>query len=562
MAEKKFKFVSPGIFLEEIDNSQVPDVAAPIGPLVIGRTERGPAMRPVKVDSFSDFIEVFGNPIPGGKAGDVWRDGNNLSPTYAAYAAQAWLKNNTPCTVIRLLGTKHPQASGDGLAGWDAGDLAVATAGGAYGLFVSNWGGNPEPGATATIQAVSATPSQYDPASGAGTLTITNTAGSEKTYVFDDDDDGATGTLDGSNVRIQINGKSTAGEIATQIKGAIESSNGHNGTIKIAVSTADAANDTLTLTQAVGGQAGAKSISRANVTADGVYTVSSTFAGGVDNIFNLAAVFYTTSDFLALSGNVGAAAATSFPTASAAVAISASSGDFTMSVASTDSAIADNSAEKIVFNFDKNSDKFIRKVFNTNPAKTNTDVYSTTKGYWLGESFERQILTSSVNDTKTLALSNITHGILMGLKTGGGKQWANKQSEFRDSRTGWFIAQDLGNASSYEPQSSQKLFRLIGLNHGEWLRKNLKVSVEDIRPPKSDHDRFGTFTVTLRRITDKDVSPEIVERYSGCNLNPNSPNYVARKIGNQYVEWDATERRYRSYGSYPNMSKFIRVEVN
>ena len=101
MAEKKFKFVSPGIFLEEIDNSQLPDVPAAIGPLVIGRTERGPAMRPVTVDSFSDFIEVFGNPIPGGKAGDVWRDGNYLSPTYAAYAAQAWLRNNSPCSVIR-----------------------------------------------------------------------------------------------------------------------------------------------------------------------------------------------------------------------------------------------------------------------------------------------------------------------------------------------------------------------------------------------------------------------------------------------------------------------------
>ena len=49
MTAKKFKFVSPGIFIDEIDNSQLPNRGAEIGPVVIGRLERGPAMRPVKV---------------------------------------------------------------------------------------------------------------------------------------------------------------------------------------------------------------------------------------------------------------------------------------------------------------------------------------------------------------------------------------------------------------------------------------------------------------------------------------------------------------------------------
>ena len=59
MSVKKFNFVSPGVFLEEIDNSQLPGVAPPVGPCVIGRTEKGPAMRPVTVNSFSEFIEMF-----------------------------------------------------------------------------------------------------------------------------------------------------------------------------------------------------------------------------------------------------------------------------------------------------------------------------------------------------------------------------------------------------------------------------------------------------------------------------------------------------------------------
>ena len=148
MAEKKFNFVSPGIFLEEIDNSQLPKTSTQPGPAIIGRTEKGPGMIPVTVESYSDYVELFGNPIPGGKAGDVFRDGNYSSPTYAGYAAKAWLKNNSPCTVVRLLGTHSPsRTSGDGdqNAGWDAGNIGTSGADaerGAFGLFLMNSASN------------------------------------------------------------------------------------------------------------------------------------------------------------------------------------------------------------------------------------------------------------------------------------------------------------------------------------------------------------------------------------------------------------------------------------
>ena len=52
MANNRFKFVSPGVFINEIDNSQLPQTPAATGPLVIGRARRGPAMQPVTVSSF------------------------------------------------------------------------------------------------------------------------------------------------------------------------------------------------------------------------------------------------------------------------------------------------------------------------------------------------------------------------------------------------------------------------------------------------------------------------------------------------------------------------------
>jgi hypothetical protein len=104
MSVAKFRFVSPGVQINEIDNSQLPRLPEAMGPVVIGRSLRGPMMRPVKVQSFSDFVELFGEPVAGGIGGDVFREGNRLTPTYGVYAAQAYLRNSNPLTFVRLGG--------------------------------------------------------------------------------------------------------------------------------------------------------------------------------------------------------------------------------------------------------------------------------------------------------------------------------------------------------------------------------------------------------------------------------------------------------------------------
>ena len=146
--DRQFKFVSPGIFVNEIDNSQPPGLPAAIGPVIIGRFERGPALRPVKVATFGQFVEQFGNPIPGKIGGDVWRDSNKIAPTYAAYAAQAWLRSTPAATIVRLLGRSHNDASAGhpSEAGWrvEASGKSISATqnvnAGAYGLFVMQSG--------------------------------------------------------------------------------------------------------------------------------------------------------------------------------------------------------------------------------------------------------------------------------------------------------------------------------------------------------------------------------------------------------------------------------------
>ena len=76
MSVKSFKFVSPGVFINEIDNSFVPRQPDAIGPVIIGRSTRGLAMQPTKIESYSEFVTQYGDTVAGAGGGDVYRDGN------------------------------------------------------------------------------------------------------------------------------------------------------------------------------------------------------------------------------------------------------------------------------------------------------------------------------------------------------------------------------------------------------------------------------------------------------------------------------------------------------
>jgi len=163
-AERNFRFVSPGIFITELDRSQVPATPEAIGPVIIGRAQRGPVMSPTKVSSFSEFVTKFGRPVPGSQQpGDVWRNGALNSPMYGTYAAQAHLlAGDTPLTYVRLAGVENNNATADtfGEAGFDVPTAATnpkaEDTAGAFGLFLfgSASAGAGKAAATGTLAAV------------------------------------------------------------------------------------------------------------------------------------------------------------------------------------------------------------------------------------------------------------------------------------------------------------------------------------------------------------------------------------------------------------------------
>lgn len=422
MAVDKFKFVSPGVQIAEIDNSQVTATTVGVGPTIIGRFEKGPAMRPVRIGSFSQFVDIFGNPIAGKVGGDVWRNGNYTSPTYAAYAAQAWLRNTPSLNVIRLLGTENENRNATtGRAGWKttaADPTTAATGGGAYGLFLiqsaSNLNANLGTGSLAAVWYLQT-----------GSIVL---SGSD-----------LTGTLtSGSSILLQGTGSQS-------------------------------------------------------------------------------------NEFKAIIYN--AAGAEEYNT---------------------------------VFNLNPDSDKYIRNVFNTNPVLTNTFITPTAsqEKYWLGETFDLSL-------QNTLSVTTGLVGFVAPLMTAS-VNVADQRLPMQPAKTGWVFGQDLNaNYAAFSATAQQKLFRLVAIDSGEWESKNLKISIYNIKPPANpDYNPYGTFSISIRRSNDTDANQKVVERYSNLDLNPASENFIARRIGDTYLDWSDSERRFRQVGTYPLVSKYVYVELD
>lgn len=74
----------------------------------------------------------------------------------------------------------------------------------------------------------------------------------------------------------------------------------------------------------------------------------------------------------------------------------------------------------------------------------------------------------------------------------------------------------------------------------------------------------GTFNVLIRRGDDKDTDKIVLESWNGVNLDPNSPRFIAKVIGDQIVGYDSVSNQVEILsGSYPNQSRYVRVkEVN
>ena len=107
------------------------------------------------------------------------------------------------------------------------------------------------------------------------------------------------------------------------------------------------------------------------------------------------------------------------------------------------------------------------------------------------------------------------------------------------------------------------LFRVHKIADGTQTNMDCKISILNLKEPSDidGEEQYSTFSLQVRKFGDKDKSPGVLEQYDGLNLNPDSPNYISRVIGDRYAEYNTDLQKVIVFGDYPNKSQYIRIEV-
>ena len=103
------------------------------------------------------------------------------------------------------------------------------------------------------------------------------------------------------------------------------------------------------------------------------------------------------------------------------------------------------------------------------------------------------------------------------------------------------------------------LFQFETITAGNAANTKVKVGISNVKAAGTTNGTdYGTFTVVVRDFNDTDKKKNILETYSNVNLDPNSPNFISRVIGDRKRSIDSLGKITES-GDWVNNSKYIRI---
>ena len=200
------------------------------------------------------------------------------------------------------------------------------------------------------------------------------------------------------------------------------------------------------------------------------------------------------------------------------------------------------------------SENYISKILNTDPKKFQSEQHLLYADF----SVENE-LASTANRAVAILSGNLDDGIKAPPGTAGKYQdlFGRFDTRYTTPKTTKVISQPYGDVE-------YALFNFETLDDGAYGNDNVKVSISNLVASNDPKNKFCKFDVYVRRFSDTDTKPQVIEQYSQCNLDPTSDRYIARLIGDKKVVFDFDaeiddERRLVISGKYPNVSKYIRV---
>ena len=104
------------------------------------------------------------------------------------------------------------------------------------------------------------------------------------------------------------------------------------------------------------------------------------------------------------------------------------------------------------------------------------------------------------------------------------------------------------------------LFQFETIGAGNVTNTKIKIGITNIKAAGSVNGTdYGTFTVVVRDFADTNKKKNVLETWSNVNLDPNSPNYISRVIGDRKLSINS-EGKISEAGDWVNNSKYVRIQ--
>ncbi len=217
------------------------------------------------------------------------------------------------------------------------------------------------------------------------------------------------------------------------------------------------------------------------------------------------------------------------------------------------------------FSLDSTSPKYIENVFGTDPTAVST-VIQLNPAY-LYTTFADTIKRIANNSTSyRVGISAVPSGIFSGSKAlnftdANSFNPSNGDSNFglTNAYTPFIVSQKVsavnGTTSRYE------LFKVHTLSDGTNTNTQYKIEISDVKLAGTVAGTdWGTFTLSVRDYNDTIKRPKYLETYTNLTLDPDSSNFIARRIGDRY-NYISYSGKVIEFGTYTNLSKNIRIEM-
>lgn len=208
-------------------------------------------------------------------------------------------------------------------------------------------------------------------------------------------------------------------------------------------------------------------------------------------------------------------------------------------------------AEDYTISFDTGSANFISKVIPTSPQSKKAG--GSTSSVYVYKVFKQNTSTLS-NFTASVSLGsneNLDFTGTMAFDSNGNLSTAYGTAANKDYAFGMtpMIQSQLFGSNR------EDLFRIYTRAHGTDINTTYKIRIVDIKPDTDvAGSDYGTFSIQVVKHGDE----IILEEFPNLTLDPDSPNFFAKRIGDRWMETDS-DGKITNYGSYPNLSKYIRV---